>query len=208
MVLGLGEMNLALMKRPLSAANICVACLICTLACVGCASSKYRETIQPQPNLEKKQQQTAAPQGTSPRAATSDGQACPNFSGQFMFPGNNPVTIEQTGCNEIVETLPDGHTLIHLKLDGSRQAIQGSDGRYIIRRSIWNDSTVQTEEKVYLKNGDWTAMGIVMMALNPHGDIVLHREASRLVEGKEVAGPPKADYVAERLSDPSPPSRP
>lgn len=177
-----------------------LACVMCTLPSVGCAPSKHQETIQHQPILENVQQQASAQVAPVP-ATTPDTQKCPNFRGQFMYPGNNPVTIEQTGCNEIVERLPDGHTVIHLVLDGSQQAIQGADGRYIIRRSIWNGSTVQTEEKVYLKNGDWTAMGVVLMALNPRGDIVLHRDASRIVEGKEVAGPPKADYVAERISD-------
>jgi hypothetical protein len=178
--------------RHSSASNI----LLCVLALVGCAPSnaKHQEAIQ------QESQQAAAPQVAAVSATTPGTQNCPNFSGQFMFPGGNPVTIEQTGCHEIVEQLPDGRTVIHLMLDGSQQAIQCADGRRIIRRSIWNGTTVQTEEKVYPKNGDWTEMGVVMMALNPHGDIVLHREASRIVEGRKAAVPPQPDYVAERIS--------
>jgi len=169
-----------------------LACVMC-LASVGCAPSKHQETAE-------NAQQAPAPQVAPPPATSPDKQTCPDFRGRFVFPGNNPVTIEQTGCTEIIQRLPDGTTVIHLMLDGSPQAIQGDNGRRIIRRSIWNGSTVQTEEKVYLKNGDWTAMGVVLMALNPHGDIVLHREASRNVDGKEVAGPSKEDYIAERIS--------
>src|SRR5664279_4363062 len=113
----------------LKVAILLLAYLICVIL-LGSGPSNARE----QPSL-KQEQQGAAPQvtpGPTPAVAHPTAgakrQSCPNFRGQFLYPGDTLVTVKQEGCSKLFLRHQDGTTAT-LILDGKAHRLQAEAGQ-------------------------------------------------------------------------------
>jgi hypothetical protein len=220
--LALGQMNLhVIWPRHSSVANLFLASTLCMATSIGCGPSnaqkqqmlKQQKSLQQQQALQQllaaqphAQQPPAAPPvapGPTPAATAhpasgSDSQSCPNFRGQFIYPGDTPVTVKQEACSKLFFQHQDGTTATVI-LDGKAHKLQGDDSRSIVRTSAWAGSTVRIDDKIYKTNGEYTERVIRHIGVEAQGNIVLRTEAHAIIGGKEVPEGNPIVNVARRI---------
>ena len=193
------------------------------VAIAGCGPSatQKQQTLKQQHALVQQQQalqqllaaqQPAQPQVSTPQAtpaptAPPDRRACPNFRGQFIYPGDTPVTVEQEGCSTLRFRHQDGTTAIVI-LDGQAHTLRGDDGQSIVRTSAWQGKTVHIDDRIYPAAGRYAQRGIRQMGIDAQGNIVLRTELHAVIDGKEVPEGNPIVNVARRVGPGSAPIHP
>lgn len=208
-------------KAGPSWANLLLAYLLCMvpLGCGPSAAQKQQALKQQQALVQQQQaaqqllamqQHTQQPPPAAqvtpappPAAAayqvpTPVSQSCPNFRGQFIYPGDTPVTVQQEGCSKLLFRHQDGTTATVI-LDGKAHTLQGEDGQSIVRTSVWQGTTVHIDDKVYRRDGKYIQRAIRLMGVDGQGNIVLRTEMHAILDGQEFPEGNPIVNVARRV---------